>query len=46
VFGFGHGAFDFCRALSIAGSNIPVVCDGVHVEAGDMVVADADEWVL
>ena len=29
-----------------AGSNIPVVCDGVHVEAGDMVVADSDGVVI
>jgi len=29
-----------------AGTNIPVVCDGVHVEAGDMVVADSDGVVI
>jgi regulator of RNase E activity RraA len=29
-----------------AGSNIPVVCDGVHVEAGDVVVADSDGVVI
>src|SRR5882724_3920708 len=29
-----------------AGSNIPVVCDGVRVEAGDMVVADSDGVVI
>ena len=29
-----------------AGSNIPVVCDGVHVEAGDIVAADSDGVVI
>lgn len=29
-----------------AGSNIPVVCDGVNVSAGDIVVADADGVVV
>jgi regulator of RNase E activity RraA len=29
-----------------AGSNIPVVCDGVEVKAGDMVVADTDGVVV
>ena len=29
-----------------AGANIPVVCDGVPVEAGDIVIADADGVVV
>jgi len=29
-----------------AGSNIPVVCDGVHVEAGDIIAADSDGVVV
>jgi len=29
-----------------AGSNIPVTCDGIHVEAGDIVAADSDGVVI
>ena len=29
-----------------AGSNIPVTCDGIHVEAGDIVAADMDGVVI
>lgn len=29
-----------------AGSNVPVVCDGVHVEPGDIVAADSDGVVI
>jgi regulator of RNase E activity RraA len=34
------------RHYRFAGSNIPVVCDGVEVKAGDIVVADADGVVV
>jgi len=29
-----------------AGANVPLLCDGVPVEAGDIVVADADGVVV
>ncbi|MGA8104931.1 MAG: RraA family protein [Candidatus Acidiferrales bacterium] len=42
VYALGTVPSTSVRHYRFAGSNIPVVCDGVAVAAGDIVVADAD----
>ncbi len=42
----GNCAFNLGQSLSFRGTNIPVICDGVPVTAGDVVVADWDGVVV
>jgi regulator of RNase E activity RraA len=46
VFALGMVPSTSVSHYRFAGSNIPVVCDGVPVNAGDMVVADSDGVVV
>ena len=46
VFALGTVASTSVSHYRFAGANIPVVCDGVPVTAGDIVVADADGVVV
>jgi regulator of RNase E activity RraA len=46
VFGLGIVPATSVNHYRFAGSNVPVVCDGVAVTAGDIVVVDADGVVV
>jgi regulator of RNase E activity RraA len=46
VFALGIVPSTSVNHYRFAGANIPVVCDGVHVEAADIVVADNDGVVV
>ena len=46
VFGLGIVPATSVNHYRFAGSNAPVVCDGVAVTAGDIVVVDADGMVV
>jgi regulator of RNase E activity RraA len=46
VFALGMVPSTSVNHYRFAGANIPVLCDGVHVEAGDIVVADNDGVVV
>ena len=46
VFALGIVPSTSVRHYRFAGSNIPVLCDGVPVDAGDIVVADSDGVVV
>src|SRR5438552_9304358 len=46
VFSLGIVPSTSVRHYRFAGSNIPVTCDGIHIEAGDIVAADMDGVVI
>src|SRR5881392_945412 len=46
VFALGMVPSTSVNHYRFAGANVPVVCDGVHVEAADIVVADNDGVVV
>jgi regulator of RNase E activity RraA len=46
VFGLGIVPSTSIHHYRFAGANVPVVCDGVTVSAGDFIVADADGVVV